>query len=237
MCNIRDYRLLQGGTSQQSIQSSTKYQSKEDGTQNHIIQYGTKPQSIQDGTKHQSIQDGTKHQRKWEEFECVSGVMTDRQIQAPLKSFKSTGKSIIDFILKFNLIYLTPSSEENCANKFVGSPITTLVTPRICVKPKLNQTSSNLRKIPRTIYSNTFNKLFLISLNVRSVKNKSTSICDFMQSNNADLLALTETWLGSAIDKSVISETTPDGYQIFHIPRENKLGGGVALIQYRCKTF
>jgi len=131
-----------------------------------------------------------------------------------------------------NLIYLTPSvgSGENFANTFDVSPIPTLVTPRITDKPNLNSASSSLCKVPRTICSNSFNKLSLISLNVRSVKNKSTSICDFMQSNNADLLALTETWLGTAIDKSVISEITPDGYQILHVPRKDKLGGGVALI-------
>ncbi|CAG2223690.1 unnamed protein product [Mytilus edulis] len=160
------------------------------------------------------------------------GTKAGRNCFRPIRTIVTSNQSVFNKGGKINsnLIYLTPSSEENCANKFVGSPITTLVTPRICVKPKLNQTSSNLRKIPRTIYSNSINKLSLISLNVRSVKNKSTSICDFMQSNNADLFALTETWLGSAIDKSVISEITPDGYQIFHIPRENKLGGGVALI-------
>ncbi|VDI76610.1 Hypothetical predicted protein [Mytilus galloprovincialis] len=144
------------------------------------------------------------------------GTKAGRNCFRPIRTIVTSNQSVFNKGGKINsnLIYLTPSSAENCANKFVGSPITTLVTPRICVKAKLNQTSSNLRKIPRTIYSYSFNKLSLISLNVRSVKNRSTSICDFMQSNNAYLLALTETWLGSAIEKSVISEITPDGYHV-----------------------
>lgn len=130
-----------------------------------------------------------------------------------------------------NLIYLTPyvGSGENFANSFDVSLIPTLVTPRITNKPNLNSTSSSLCKIPRTICSNSFYKLSLISLSGRSVKNKSTSICDFMQSNNAVLLALTKTLLGTVRDKSVISEIIPDGYQILQVPRKDKLGGGVAL--------
>jgi len=164
------------------------------------------------------------------------GTKAERNLFRPIRTVVTTSKTQSVYYTggksNSNLIYLTPSvgSGENFANTFDVSPIPTLVTPRITDKPNLNSASSSLCKIPRTICSNSFNKLSLISLNVRSVKNKSTSICDFMQSNNADLLALTETWLGTAIDKSVISEITPDGYQILHVPRKDKLGGGVALI-------
>lgn len=44
----------------------------------------------------------------------------------------------------------------------------------------------------------------------------------FILSNKVDILALTETWLGSNVDKSVISELIPNGYHICHIPRSNK---------------
>ncbi|CAG2214071.1 unnamed protein product [Mytilus edulis] len=51
-----------------------------------------------------------------------------------------------------------------------------------------------------------------------------------MLSNDADILALTETWLGTSIDKQVISEITPNGYSIHQISRKGKTGGGVAVI-------
>ena len=41
-------------------------------------------------------------------------------------------------------------------------------------------------------------------LNVRSVKNKALSVADMVISRDIDILALTETWLGSAIDDHVI---------------------------------
>jgi exonuclease III len=70
----------------------------------------------------------------------------------------------------------------------------------------------------------------LFTLNCRSVKNKTLAIVDFIQSHNADLLAITETWLGSEIDKSVISDITPQGYGIHHVSRHGRKGGGVALV-------
>jgi len=43
-------------------------------------------------------------------------------------------------------------------------------------------------------------------------------------------VALTETWLGSTIDKTYISELVPTCYVMKHIPRRGRKGGGVALI-------
>ena len=67
-------------------------------------------------------------------------------------------------------------------------------------------------------------------LNVRSIKSKSLSLSDFITSKDISALALTETWLGSDIDAAVLAEAIPSGYDIIHIPRENKRGGGVGLI-------
>ena len=111
-------------------------------------------------------------------------------------------------------------------------PIKTIIQPR----PKDNtqetfiRVSSNLRKIPRISISQAIDRISLISLNARSVKNKSTSICDLMLSNDANILALTETWLGISVDKPVISEITPNGYSIHQIARNGKTGGGIAVI-------
>ncbi|XP_060563505.1 uncharacterized protein LOC132722906, partial [Ruditapes philippinarum] len=67
-------------------------------------------------------------------------------------------------------------------------------------------------------------------MNTRSVKNKTLSICDFILSNEFDICAITETWLGSSVDKVCISELVPPGYKMKHVPRVGRRGGGVAII-------
>jgi hypothetical protein len=52
-----------------------------------------------------------------------------------------------------------------------------------------------------------------------------------MLSNNADILALTETWLGTSVDKPVFSEITPNGYSIHQIARNGKTGGTLTIPQ------
>ena len=74
-------------------------------------------------------------------------------------------------------------------------------------------------------------KLSVCSLNPRSVKNKTISLCDYIVSNDFDVVALTETWLRSTVDKTCIGELVPTGYSIKHVARSGKKrGGGVALI-------
>jgi hypothetical protein len=62
------------------------------------------------------------------------------------------------------------------------------------------------------------------------VKNKTLSICDFILSNEFDICAITETWLGSSVDKVCISELVPSDYKMKHVPRIGRRGGGVAII-------
>ena len=71
--------------------------------------------------------------------------------------------------------------------------------------------------------------LNFVSLNIKSsLKNKTTSLFDFIVSQNIDVLALTETWLCCG-DNAVLNELLPPGYDIRHADRERR-GGGVALI-------
>ena len=62
------------------------------------------------------------------------------------------------------------------------------------------------------------------------MKNKALSIADLVTSRNIDILALTETWLGTSIDAQVLSELVPPGYDILHVARPDKRGGGVAVL-------
>lgn len=68
-------------------------------------------------------------------------------------------------------------------------------------------------------------------LNPRSIKNKTLSISDYIISHDYDIVALTETWLGTSVDKKCIGEVVPSGYEIKHIPHPGRRqGGGVALL-------
>ena len=69
------------------------------------------------------------------------------------------------------------------------------------------------------------------SLNCQSVKNKTSSIREYILSHNFDVVALTETWLGTTSDKKCLAEMIPEGYDLKHVPRSTStIGGGIALI-------
>ncbi|XP_062616025.1 uncharacterized protein LOC134277724 [Saccostrea cucullata] len=112
-------------------------------------------------------------------------------------------------------------------------PIPTLIQHR---KKRIDNTScrdgSNLLKIEtsRVPIANTSGTLSLCTLNCRSSRNKSVSINDYIQSNNIDLMVLTETWLGSNTDNAILSELTPNGYNFTNNPRVDRRGGGLAII-------
>ena len=54
--------------------------------------------------------------------------------------------------------------------------------------------------------------LTICCLNARSVKNKALSVADFVIYRDIDVLALSETWLGTDTDNKVINELVPSGY-------------------------
>lgn len=75
----------------------------------------------------------------------------------------------------------------------------------------------------------------LALLNSKSVKNKALVIKDYIVEHNIDLLALTETWLRPGDeDQSVINEICPSGYNLLHVPRVSRAGGGAGLMYKAC---
>ena len=83
-------------------------------------------------------------------------------------------------------------------------------------------------------------------INARSVKNKTTAISNYITDNDLDIIAVTETWLGSdGRDCVVEGNMCPSGFKLVHVPRSHMRGGGVALIykenlnivQTPCKTY
>lgn len=73
---------------------------------------------------------------------------------------------------------------------------------------------------------------FTLSLmNVCSIKSKSASFIEYVSDSNADLIALTETWL-TFDDTAACLEIVPNGYKLINHPRTRCKGGGRG--QYYC---
>jgi len=66
--------------------------------------------------------------------------------------------------------------------------------------------------------------------NVRSIRNKGPAVADLVTSANIDIFGITETHIRSNDTPSFLSDLTPDGYTLFHIPRLGKTGGGVGFL-------
>lgn len=127
-----------------------------------------------------------------------------------------------------NIVTVTPFESDQV------SSISTCVGNRPDIShPTVNHNRANALQsvnITLTDQDQTRCNIFLATLNCRSVKNKALSVCDFVTSQDIDILAITETWLGSNIDESVIQELVPTGYKILHHSRYGRRGGGIALL-------
>ena len=79
-------------------------------------------------------------------------------------------------------------------------------------------------------------------INAQSVCNKTDLLTDHFIENKFDIIAITETWLSySDAHKRVIGNLSLPGYNFLHVPRENRPGGGLAvilkIISRRCKVL
>ena len=66
-------------------------------------------------------------------------------------------------------------------------------------------------------------------INIRSIRNKSVALAEFINSNKSDIIAVTETWLRPDDTDSFIASVTPPGYKCTHVPRQQGRGGGVGF--------
>ncbi|XP_058039240.1 uncharacterized protein LOC131198516 [Ahaetulla prasina] len=71
--------------------------------------------------------------------------------------------------------------------------------------------------------------LRLLLCNSRSVVNKAPLIFDLIQEGGADLMGISETWLGMEEGVPLV-EMCPLGFRAFHQPRAQGRGGGVVVI-------
>ena len=68
----------------------------------------------------------------------------------------------------------------------------------------------------------------LAFLNIRSLKNKSFLINDFITTNNLDFMFLNETWLEDSCSATVLNEAAPPNFTFMSVCRTVRRGGGVA---------
>ena len=72
--------------------------------------------------------------------------------------------------------------------------------------------------------------------NARSIRNKTTTLCDLVISNQLDIMVLTETWLnGDDSDARTIADisNTLCGHKFVHLPWESRNGGGGVAVIFR----
>ena len=74
-------------------------------------------------------------------------------------------------------------------------------------------------------------KLRFAVWNARSIAKKAAIVCDIIQSNKLEILAITESWLGKNTDDSSITEILNrlKTYSFVHVSRESGKGGGVGV--------
>ena len=93
---------------------------------------------------------------------------------------------------------------------------------------------SNLIKV-RVVNDQNQNEVRFATWNARSIKakNKSAALCDFVISNQLDILAITESWLtGDGRDDVAIADiqNTLPNYKLHHSHRRHRRGGGTAIL-------
>lgn len=161
------------------------------------------------------------------------GTKGGRNFQRPIRAVSG----LFDFQLKSsgngvnfrNLVHLVNDYQPDHDNS--ASSIPTIVTTRTNMSSQKSTIDvNNLIKIHRSVSQVKAEHVSLTSLNTRSVKNKTVSINDFITDNNIDILALTETWLGTSVDKTVLSELLPKTHKIHSVSRQKQRGGGVAIV-------
>lgn len=65
-------------------------------------------------------------------------------------------------------------------------------------------------------------------LNLWSINNKRSKVCELIKQKNLDVFLPTETWLKRNTGSAVLRESLPNNYSFFHWAREGR-GGGVAV--------
>jgi len=74
-------------------------------------------------------------------------------------------------------------------------------------------------------------KVLVATMNCQSACNKAILLREHIQDMGYDFVGLTETWLSPEdAHAGTIATLSSDGYKLYHRPRRNENGGGVALV-------
>ena len=74
-------------------------------------------------------------------------------------------------------------------------------------------------------------------INIESVGNKTNKIKCLIDELRLDICVIIETWLSNNVsDSSKIKEMTPISHNFYHVPRENRWGGGVGIFTKKAFT-
>lgn len=76
----------------------------------------------------------------------------------------------------------------------------------------------------------TTGELKLAFTNICSLRAKSIPLAHYVESNNIDIVCLSETWLSKKDTAGTIASLIPPGYVLHHKPRINRRGGGVCFL-------
>ena len=109
--------------------------------------------------------------------------------------------------------------------------ITSIINNEHFDRYTLRQEQANLENIREIkLHQLRVMQLVLLSVNARSICNKTNSFQQYITENNIDLCAITETWIKETYDINLTKEIPPMGYNIISHPHKTgKQGGGLAL--------
>lgn len=110
-----------------------------------------------------------------------------------------------------------PSENGNCVEQTITTKSKNEKMNEICIE-KTNTMSSKIENKPKTLHC----KL----INARSVVNKLNDLLIMFDSENPDIVGITESWATKDISDS---ELNINGYTIYRRDREHAKGGGVML--------
>ena len=111
--------------------------------------------------------------------------------------------------------------------------LTTSTSDSLQEQPQNDNRTDNIQQCPQIKRQQSQLKYMNVCvINCCSIKNKLTYVLDHLNEHKSDIVAITESWLSSdeGKNRTVSQECADYDYKLFHIPRPNRKGGGVALL-------
>ena len=95
-----------------------------------------------------------------------------------------------------------------------------------------NKTNNTERCQPVKCKNKQLRNLNICVINCCSIRNKLSYVLDHVKDHKSDIVAITESWLPTeeCNNRAVSRECANHDYKLFHVPRPNRRGGGVALL-------